>query len=41
MTIRQDIINRGGMLAYPTVIIDDEILLTGPSPDKLREVLEL
>ncbi len=39
--IRQDIQNRGGILAYPTVIIDNNRLLTGPSPDKLREVLEL
>ena len=40
-TIRQDILKRGGVLAYPTVIIDGKTLLTGPSPDKLREVLEL
>ena len=40
-SIRKDILSRGGVLAYPTVIIDDKMLLTGPSPDKLREVLEL
>lgn len=39
--IRKDIQKRGGILAYPTVIIDDQILLTGPSPDKLRQVLEV
>ena len=39
--IRKDILNRGGVLAYPTVIVDEKTLLTGPSPDKLREVLEL
>ena len=39
--IRQDIQNRGGRLAYPTIIIDNKILLTGASPDKLREVLEI
>ena len=39
--IRQDIQNRGGRLAYPTIIVDHEILLTGASPDKLREVLEI
>ena len=39
--IRKDILSRGGILAYPTIIIDDEILLTGPSREKLREVLEL
>ena len=38
---RQDIQSRGGMLAYPTVIIDDKILLTGALQDKLREVLEI
>ena len=38
---RQDIQSRGGMLAYPTVIIDDKILLTGAPQDKLREVLEI
>lgn len=39
--IRQDIQNRGGTLAYPTVIIDNKILLTGAPQDKLREVLEI
>ncbi|MCW4016709.1 MAG: glutaredoxin [Candidatus Bathyarchaeota archaeon] len=39
--IRQDIQTRGGPLAYPTVIIDNKILLTGAPQDKLREVLEL
>lgn len=38
--IKQDILSRGGRLAYPTVIIDDKILLTGPSREKLREALE-
>lgn len=39
--VRRDIQSRGGRLAYPTLIIDDKILLTGASPDKLREVLEI
>jgi len=39
--IRQDIQSRGGRLAYPTIIIDNKILLTGASPDKIREVLEI
>ncbi|MCJ7721570.1 glutaredoxin family protein [Candidatus Bathyarchaeota archaeon] len=39
--IMQDIKSRGGRLAYPTLIIDNKILLTGASPDKLREVLEI
>jgi glutaredoxin-like protein NrdH len=39
--IMQDIRSRGGMLAYPTLIIDDKILLTGAPQDKLKEVLEI
>ena len=39
--ITKDIRSRKGQLAYPTVIVDDKILLTGPSREELREVLEL
>jgi len=39
--IWKDIRSRGGTLAYPTLIIDNEILLTGAPQDKLKEVLEL
>ena len=39
--IRKDILSRKGQLAYPTVIIDDKILLTGPSREELQEALEL
>lgn len=39
--IRQDILSRGGRLAYPTIIIDNKTLLTGPSREELREVLEI
>ena len=39
--IREDIQNRGGQLLYPTLIVDNKLLLTNPSPDKLREVLEI
>ncbi len=39
--IKQDITNRGGPLAYPTLIIDSKILLTGAPQDKLKEILEL
>lgn len=38
--VTKDILSRGGRLAYPTIIIDNKILLTGPSREKLREVLE-
>lgn len=37
--VRQDILNRGGRLSYPTVIVDDHILITGFHEDKLREAL--
>jgi glutaredoxin-like protein NrdH len=40
-TIRKDILSRKGQLAYPTIIVDDKILLTGPSREEIREVLEL
>jgi disulfide oxidoreductase YuzD len=39
--IRTDILRRGGRLLYPTIIVDDKILLTNPNETKLREVLEL
>jgi glutaredoxin-like protein NrdH len=39
--IRQDIQSRGGRLAYPTIIVDNKILLTGPSREDLKEALEL
>ncbi|MBN1784550.1 MAG: glutaredoxin family protein [Candidatus Bathyarchaeota archaeon] len=39
--ITKDILSRKGPLAYPTVIVDGKILLTGPSKEELREVLEL
>jgi glutaredoxin len=39
--IMKDIQSRGGTLAYPTLIIDNEILLTGAPQDKLREILKL
>ncbi|MFA5364216.1 MAG: glutaredoxin family protein [Candidatus Bathyarchaeia archaeon] len=39
--IMNDILSRGGRLAYPTVIVDSKHLLTGPSPEELAKVLEL
>jgi len=39
--IRKDIANRGGSLSYPTIIIDDKILITGFRKDKIREVLKI
>lgn len=39
--IIQDILKRGGQLTYPTIIIDDTILIQGHHLDKLTEVLNL
>ena len=39
--IRNDIQNKGGSLSYPTVIIDDKILINGFRKDKLKEALEI
>jgi glutaredoxin-like protein NrdH len=37
--IRQHIQSKGGNLGYPTIIIDDNILITGFRKDKLKEAL--
>ena len=39
--IRSDILSRGGRLSYPTIIVDDRILITGFQEDKIRETLEI
>jgi len=39
--IRRDILSRGGRLTYPTIIVDDRILITGLQEDKIREVLQI
>lgn len=39
--IRSDILSHGGRLSYPTVVIDDKILITGFKEDKIREALEI
>jgi len=39
--IKKDILNRGGSLSYPTIIVDDKILITGFRKDKLKESLEI
>jgi glutaredoxin-like protein NrdH len=36
---RQTITSKGGNLSYPTVIVDDEVVITGFRKDKLREAL--
>jgi len=40
-TIRNDIVKRGGEPSYPTIIIDDKILITGFRKDRLNEALGL
>lgn len=40
-TIRQDIQRRGGDLRYPTIIIDDKILITGFRKEQIKEALDL
>jgi glutaredoxin len=39
--IRREIIDRGGDLSYPTIIIDNKTLITGFRKDKLTEALEI
>ena len=37
--IRRDILDRGGRLSYPVIIIDNEILINGFHEDRMKEVL--
>jgi glutaredoxin-like protein NrdH len=39
--IREAILSRGGRLSYPTVIVDNRILITGFNEGQLREALEI
>ena len=39
--IRDHIQSKGGSLSYPTVIIDDEVLVTGFRKDQLKEILRI
>ncbi len=39
--IRSDILSRGGRLSFPTIIVDDRILITGFQEDKIRGALEV
>ena len=39
--MRRDILGRGGRLTYPTIIVDDKVLITGFKEDKVREALEI
>ena len=39
--IRSDILRRGGRLSYPSIIVDDKIMITGFQEYKIREALEI
>jgi len=39
--VKRDILNRGGEPSYPTLIIDDKVLISGFRKDKIREALEI
>jgi len=39
--IKMEILNKGGELSYPTIIVDDKIVITGFRKDKLSEALEI
>ncbi len=37
--IREQILSKGGSLSYPTIIVDDNVLITGFRKDKFKETL--
>jgi len=39
--VKQEILDKGGDLSYPTIIIDDKTLITGFRKDKLKEILKI
>jgi len=39
--VKKDILSHGGDLNYPTIIIDDKILITGFRKDKISEALDI
>ena len=39
--VKKDILDKGGDLSYPTIIIDNKILINGFHKNKLKEALEL
>jgi len=39
--IKQHILNKGGELSYPTIIVDDRVVITGFRKDKIKEALEI
>lgn len=39
--IKSHILQRGGSLSYPAIIIDDKIVINGFRKDKIKEALEI
>jgi glutaredoxin-like protein NrdH len=39
--VHQQILNKGGNLSYPTIIVDDKKVITGFRKDLLKEALEI
>ncbi len=39
--VHTDIISKGGVLSYPTIIVDDKTVITGFRKDLLKEALTL
>jgi len=39
--VKQEILDKGGSLSYPTIVVDDNILINGFRKDKIKEALEL
>lgn len=39
--IKQDMISRGGIITYPTIIVDDKIMISRFQEEKIRKVLEI
>ncbi len=39
--VHEVITSKGGMLSYPTIIVDDKTVITGFRKDRLKEALEI
>jgi len=39
--VSKDILSKGGRLSYPTIIIDNKILINGFHVDKIKEALDI
>lgn len=37
--IKKDILKRGGRLSYPTIIVDDDVIINGFHDDMIKEAL--